>query len=66
MTKRKDLSVPLFAIRVNYPMLVAITVMLLIFTLALTKTAGDQIAAETKAATKAVKISMHKPVPRHM
>ena len=60
------MSVPFYAVRINYPIVLAIAVMLLIFTLALTKVAGDQIAASTKAATAAVKLSMHKPPPRHM
>jgi len=66
MGKSRNLSVPFYAVRINYPIVLAIAVMLLIFTLALTKVAGDQIAASTKAATAAVKLSMHKPPPRHM
>jgi hypothetical protein len=66
MGKQRNMSVPFYAGRINYPIVLAIAVMLLVFTLALTKVAGDQIAAQTKAATAAVKLSMHKPAPRHM
>jgi hypothetical protein len=62
----RDLIAPIYGLQINYPTLLFAAVILLCFTLALTKVAGDQIATSTKAATAAVKVSMRKPPPHHM